>query len=282
MPAFSSAPKPIHNPNNPAIRQIRRLHERAGREQRGLVYIEGMRLVASAIEHQAQIATLIACRPLLTHPFARRLVRVQQQAGTPVLWVTPEVMHSLALAAAAQGVGAVVRQRWDALGRVKPADELCWIALDIIHAPGNLGTILRTSAAVGGAGIILLGEQVDPYAPATVRATMGAVFAQRFVRTTVAEFARWKRRRGVQLVGTSPHAPLDYHAVAYRAPTVLLMGGERQGLSPELQALCDVMVQIPMVGGGDSLNVAVATAIMLYELFNQRRETPSPPPVHPP
>jgi TrmH family RNA methyltransferase len=274
MPAFTPSARLIRNPNHPVIRQIRRLHERAERDQRGLYQIEGMRLVSSAIQHQAHIETLIACRPLLIHPFARRLVRCRQQAGTPILWVTPEVLHTITLTADPQGVAAVVRQRWDALGRVKPADELCWIAHDIIQAPGNLGTILRTSEAVGGVGVILLGEDIDPYHPAAVRATMGAGFAQRFVRTTVADFARWKRRRGVQLVGTSPHAALDYHGVVYQAPTVLLMGGERKGLSPELQALCDVMVRIPMVGEGDSLNVAIATAVMLYELFNQRRDAP--------
>lgn len=271
MPAFSPSAKPIHNPNHPTICQIRRLHERAERDQRGLVHIEGLRLVVAALQHPAWVKALIVCRSLLTHPFAQKLVRHQQHAGTSVLWVTPDVMHSIALITDSQGIGAIVRQQWESLGRIKPGEELCWIAHDLIQSPGNLGTILRTSAAVGGEGIILLGDSVDPYDPATVRATMGALFTQRFVRTSVAEFARWQRRRGVQLVGTSPQAVYDYHQVRYQAPTVLLMGGERKGLSPELQALCDVMVRIPMVGAIDSLNVAVATGIMLYELFNQRR-----------
>jgi TrmH family RNA methyltransferase len=278
MPRFSPSAKPIQHPNHPTICQIRRLHERGERDQRGLFHIEGLRLVASALQHPARVETLIVCRPLLTHPFAQKLVGQQQQAGIPILWVTPAVMHSIALITDAQGIGAIVRQRWESLGRIKPGNELCWIVHDLIHSPGNLGTILRTSDAVGGAGVILLGDSVDPYDPATVRATMGALFTQRFVRTSVAEFARWKRRRGVQLVGTSPHAVHDYHQIRYLAPTLLLMGGERKGLSPELQALCDVMVRIPMVGASDSLNVAVATGIMFFELFNQRRATAPPTP----
>jgi TrmH family RNA methyltransferase len=157
------------------------------------------------------------------------------------------------------------------LTRLTPGDELGWVALHLVRSAGNLGPILRTSDAEGGAGVILLGEEVDPYAPAVVRATMGALYTQRFVRTTLAAFARWRRRHGCLVIGTSPTAPTDYHALAYRAPVILLMGEERRGLPAPLQALCDQLVRIPMVGGGDSLNLGVATGVMLYELFNQRR-----------
>ncbi len=145
------------------------------------------------------------------------------------------------------------------------------MALDQVHSPGNLGTILRTGDAVGASGLILLGDSVDPYDPACVRATMGAIFAQRLVRATAQEFAAWKRRSGVRLVGTSPHAAHDYRGVSYPARTVLFMGGERKGLSEERQRLCDDLVRIPMVGRGDSLNLAIATGVLLYEVFNQQR-----------
>ena len=135
-----------------------------------------------------------------------------------------------------------------------------------MQSPGNLGTILRTCEAVGAAGVILLGPQADPYDPSAIRATMGALFAQRLVRATWDEFAAWKRRHGCLLVGTSPSGKIDYRAVAYTPPTVLWMGWERQGLSPEQQALCDVMARIPMAGRSDSLNLAVSTGVMLYEI----------------
>jgi TrmH family RNA methyltransferase len=180
-------------------------------------------------------------------------------------------MHSITLADEPQGIGAVVRQKWLPLERVKLGGKLCWLALDNIQSPGNLGSILRTSEAAGGAGVILLGDSIEAYDPAVVRATMGAMFAQRFVRTTISEFAGWKEQHRWTLVGTSPHSEADYHSVIYPTPTVLLMGSERKGLSEELQALCDVMVRIPIVGRSDSLNIAVAAGVMLYELFNQRR-----------
>ena len=100
---------------------------------------------------------------------------------------------------------------------------------------------------------------------------MGALFTQGLVKTSFAEFAEWKRLRGTALVGASDSAKLDYTHFRYPAEMVLLMGSERQGLSAQCLALCDEVVAIPMVGASDSLNLAVATAVVLYEIFNQRR-----------
>lgn len=262
----------IDNINSHAIRRIRRLRLREERERTGLYYIEGLRFVAQAIEHNVSIESLVISRPLLSHPYAQRLINKQQRLGTPVLHVSPTVMHGISLVDDPQGIGAVVKQRWNRLADLKMGDGLCWLAHSLIRSPGNLGTILRTAEAVGVAGVILLDESTDPYEPSVVRATMGALFAQRFVHATQDEFADWKQRTHALLVGTSPSAEEDYCNVTYCHPTILLMGEERKGLPPDLQALCDVMVRIPMVGQSDSLNLAIATSLMLYEVFNQRRK----------
>jgi TrmH family RNA methyltransferase len=170
-----------------------------------------------------------------------------------------------------QGIGAVVRQQWEPLYRVSPSDGLCWVVVDTIQTPGNLGTIIRTCDAVGAAGLILLDPKTDPYHPVAVRATMGSLFAQRFVRATLPELLAWKQRHRCLLVGTSPSAPADYDSIRYHPPVLLYLGWEREGISRDHQALCDVMVKIPMVGGCDSLNLAVAAGVMLYEIFNQQR-----------
>jgi len=145
------------------------------------------------------------------------------------------------------------------------------VAVDQIRHPGSLGTILRIGDAVGGAGVVLIGDSSDPYDPTAVRASLGAIFSQRLVKASFEEFAAWTKRQGCFVVGTSPAAPVDYQAISYRPPTVLFLGSDRLGLSPEQQAICDVMVSIPMIGRCDSHHVAVATAVVLYELFNQRR-----------
>ena len=244
---------------------------RQERDRTGCFYMEGMRFLAQAHSHSAQIETLVVCPDLLVHPFAQRLAQTYKRRGTPLLEVSADVMESLSQVQDSQGLGAVVRQRWQRLEQIRIRKKLCWIAIETIRSPGNLGTILRTSDAVGGAGLLLFGNATDPYDPRVVRATMGAISTQRFVRTSIEEFVNWRRRGHYQLVGTSPAAPHDYHNVRYTAPTILLIGEERKGLSTDIQALCDLMVRIPIVGDSDSLNVAMATSVMLYELFNQQR-----------
>jgi RNA methyltransferase, TrmH family len=275
---FPQPSSTITHYQHPSIQRIHRLRYRDDREDSGHYYVEGLRFVFQAVQQHASLEAIVVCPRLLTHNRAQRLVRHQRHLGVPILQVTPRVMHQLTLVNDPQGIGAVVRQHWEALAHISPGDGLCWIALHMVRSAGNLGTILRTSDAVGGAGVILLGNAVDPYDPATVRATMGSLYSQRLVRTTPAAFARWKRRHGCVLVGTAPDAPIDYHALSYRRLAVLFMGEERRGLPTDLQALCDHMVRIPMVGRSDSLNLGVATALMLYELFNQRRASSGAPP----
>ena len=149
----------------------------------------------------------------------------------------------------------------------------CGRRSDSIQDPGNLGTILRTLDAVGGSGLILLDHSTDPYDATALRASMGAVFSQQLVRASFSDFARWKQAGNFQLVGTSGSAREDYHEFSYPDPMVLLMGSERLGLQEEHLKLCDGLVAIPMVGRSDSLNLSVATGVVLYEIFNQRRQT---------
>jgi TrmH family RNA methyltransferase len=271
----TSTPKnssPISHRHNAVIKRIRSLQTRAARERTGTFLIDGMRFVAQALQHHANIETLILCPDLLVHAFGQKLARQLRRAGTPTLEVTPEVYFSLSQAEEPQGIAAVVRQQWAPLYRVNPADGLCWVVVKTVQTPGNLGTIIRTCDAVGAGGLIFLGREADPYHPIAVRATMGSVFAQRMVRTRLPEFLAWKQRHQCLLVGTSPSAPSDYHALQYRPPVLLFMGWEREGLGRDDQGLCDAMVKIPMVSGCDSLNLAIATGVMLYEIFNQRRE----------
>jgi len=246
---------------------MRSLEHRQEREQAGQFFVEGIRIVGEAVQMEAEVETIVYAPGLLRSQFAFDLVQAQQEQGVPCLEVTPEVFKSLSAKDGPQGMAAVVKQRWETLERVRLADELCWVALDEVQDPGNIGTILRTSDAVGSAGLILLGNSADPYDPAALRASMGAVFSQRLVKASFAEFVYWKQ--GYTVIGTSGASPTSYRSVTYPRPAVLLMGSERQGLSQEQRAVCDVVVSIPMVGRSDSLNLAVATGVMLYELFHQ-------------
>lgn len=254
---------------NARVKQLRSLHRRQEREQTGLYFVEGIRIVAEAVQMKESIVQLVYAPDLLKSTFALEIVQQQQAMGTPCLAVTLEVFKSLSVKEGPQGIGAVLRQRWEMLEQLKSKERLWWVALDAAQDPGNIGTVLRTSDAVGCAGLLLLGNCADPYDAGALRASMGAIFSQQLVRASFDEFARWKREQQLFVVGTSGAAQHDYRAITYTRPLVLLMGSEREGLSHEQQAICDATVSIPMVGRSDSLNLAVATGVMLYEIFYQ-------------
>jgi RNA methyltransferase, TrmH family len=261
---------------NAGIREIRSLRERKERERAGLFFVEGIRLVLEAAQLRAPIQTLIVAPELLKSPLALEAVQQQRQNGVSILEVTAEVFAGLSQKEGPQGIGAVIRQRWDTLdtlskARVGNEPLMGWVALDEPQDPGNIGTILRTADAVGCDGIILLGNCADPHDPSALRASMGAIFSQRLVKACFDELAAWARAGGYLLVGTSDRGAAEYRAAAYRFPLVLLMGSEREGLSAQQQAACDVVVRIPMLGRSDSLNLAVATGVMLYELLSRRQ-----------
>ncbi len=260
----------ISSITNSRIKYIRSLTHRQEREQAHLFFIEGIRIVAEAIQLHAEIHTLVYAPSLLKSQFGIELVRQQEQQGITCIEVSADVFKSVSLKDGPQGLGAVVHQRWEQLSRIQGDEGLCWIALNAAQDPGNIGTILRTSDAVGCAGLLLLGQCADPYDSGALRASMGAIFSQRLIKASFAEFVQWKHEHGLMVVGTSDKGSVRYRTATYQGPLVLLMGSEREGLSPEQQAVCDMMVRIPMVGRSDSLNLAVATGVVLYEIFDQK------------
>jgi TrmH family RNA methyltransferase len=262
----------ITSPANPQIKQIRKLRDRKERETTGLFFIEGIRIVMEAIQLEAPVEKILLCTELLTSPTALKDIEAySQRTETPILEVNGEVFKSLSVKDGPQGVGAVVRERWMSLDELHLSAGDVWIALDSIADPGNLGTILRTNDAVGGRGLILLDHCTDPYDPSAVRGSMGALFSQNLIRATLADFSTWVNRNKIAVIGTSDKAEQDYFFADYPDPLILMMGSERMGLSPAHFAICDDVVSIPMLGRSDSLNLAVATGIVLYEILNYRR-----------
>ena len=220
----------------------------------------------------ADVECLVVAPDLLTSEFGWQKVEEEIRLGIQVLQVSQAVFYSLASKENPQGIAAVVRQRWQELGSLSLGSQDIWVALDSVADPGNLGTILRTNDAVGGKGVILLDNSTDPYDLTTIRASMGAIFTQRLVKTTFDLFLQWEQDHQYPLIGTSDSASTDYCRASYPLPMILLMGSERMGLTEEHMHDCDQVVSIPMVGRSDSLNLAVAAGVMLYEIFNQHRK----------
>ena len=250
--------------SNPTVKAVRALHLRKAREETGLFVAEGLKIVTEAVElgHAPQI--LLHGAEAVGHPLLRKAVDAALAAKGEVIEVTRDILAKVSRRDNPQAVVGVFHQAFTPLEALNPAAAACWVALHRVRDPGNLGTIVRTADAAGCGAVILVGECCDPYGVEAVRATMGSIFAVPLVRAAEAEFAAWRGAWPGSVVGTLLSAQTDHRTAAYAKPALIVMGNEQQGLPPEMAALCDLDVKIPMRGRADSLNLAVATGIMIY------------------
>jgi TrmH family RNA methyltransferase len=205
------------------------------------------------------------------HPLAKTLIDSVEAKGGEAIETDRDILSKLSGKDNPQTVIGVYREFDTSLDRIDRSDAGIWIVAQSLRDPGNLGTILRTGDAVGAGGLILVDDCVDPFSVESVRATMGALFTQRIATARWGDFLTWLRAGPGQLVGTSLKATQDYQAPRYATPTFILVGNEAQGLPSDYEDECDLLVKMPMLGKADSLNAAVATAVMAYEVLNQRR-----------
>ena len=261
-------PRRITSLTNPLVKLARGLHLRKEREASGLFLAEGLKIVTEAVDLGHAPRFLLHGPPTpgkgSDHPVLRRVVNATRGGGGEVLEVSREVLEKIARRENPQAVLGVFPQRYHDIDALDPRTAGCWVALQAVRDPGNLGAIVRTADAAGCGGVILVGDCCDPFSVEAVRATMGSIFATPLYRLAVDAFLAWRARWPGAVVGTLLSAEVDYRAAAYRAPNLILMGNEQAGLPPELAAACDVAVKIPMRGRADSLNLSVATGIMIY------------------
>ncbi len=252
---------------NPTVKAVRALHLRKEREESGLFLAEGLKLVIEALDLGRVPRTLLYGPDAAGHPMLRRAIDAATAGGGEVIEVSREILEKISRRDNPQAVVAVFRQVFAPLASLNPTSARCWIALQAVRDPGNLGTIIRTADAAGCGGVILVGECCDPYSVEAVRATMGSTFAVSLAKATIPEFLAWREGWPGSVVGTLLTATTDYRAADYPSPTLILMGNEQAGLPPELARTCDVNVKIPMRGRADSLNLSVATGIMIYAVM---------------
>lgn len=262
--------KEVTSLTNPVVKEMRALQLKKERQRTGLFLAEGLKLIADALDRDWPIRVLAYARKVREQPMVGRAVRTALECGALVLEVSEDVLEKISRRDNPQMVVAVFDQRLFRLDDIGFAGSTVWVALEGVKDPGNLGTIIRTADSVGASGVILVGDTTDPFALETVRATMGSIFNLPLAVCSAEEFAAWKRRTRVPLFGTHLKGAVDYRLPAYPEPSVLLMGNEQSGLPEDLAALCDTVVKIPMAGRADSLNLAIATAVMLYEMRRAR------------
>jgi TrmH family RNA methyltransferase len=256
---------------NERVKLIRSLHMRKARRETGLFVAEGASLLVTARAAGWKPKILAFLTASAAAGVARDLVRWAGAAGAECLEVSQAVLEKLAAKDNPQSMLGVFEQVWKPLPPPAAVEsDALWVGLEGVRDPGNLGTIVRTVDAAGASGVVLIGPCVDPYSREAVRATMGSIFNVPLARVSLQDGLPWVRRWRGDIVGAHLRASDDFRSGSYRQPALLLMGSEGPGLSPELSAACTRLVRIPMAGSIDSLNLAVATALMLYEMRRER------------
>jgi TrmH family RNA methyltransferase len=250
--------------SNATVKAVRALHLKKERDETGLFVAEGLKNVTEGVETGRAPRILLYGPEAAEHPLLKKAAAATRAADGEVIEVTQEILAKVSRRENPQAVVGVFAQEFRPLADVVPGPAQCVVALHRVRDPGNLGTIVRTADAAGCGAVVLVGECCDPYSVEAVRATMGSIFAVPLVKATEAEFAAWRPGWAGSVVGTLLSATVDHRAARYQAPVMVLMGNEQQGLTPEMAALCDVNVKIPMRGRADSLNLSVATGIMIY------------------
>lgn len=273
----------INSSANPRIKAIKGLALKKNRDREGVFLAEGQKLVTDALETGWTVRTVLHSKSLLEDPRQRNRIeemtaRVRARGGD-ILIVSDKLLTSITRRDNAQSVISIIDQKFGTLEAVKPLGNDCWVALDRVRDPGNLGTIIRTCDALGAEGVILIGDTTDPYSLEAVRATMGSMFHVSLVRVREDQFVRFAADwtgQGGQIVGTHLKGAVDHRRIDYSGhPQIVLMGNEQQGLTDQLAGCCSKLALIAMSGAADSLNLAVATGIMLFEARRHRLGTGS-------
>ena len=258
--------KEVTSLTNPIVKDIKGLTSKKEREESGTFLAEGLKLIIDAVELGWEISTLVYAKAAKGKPLVEQVSARTVARGGLVLEVSEKVLSSITRRDNPQMVVGVFEQQWKNLGYLSLEKGQTFVALDRVRDPGNLGTIIRTADAAGASGVILVGDCTDPFSLETVRATMGSVFAMPVYRASADEFVGWAKLSGGQIVATHLAGSVDYRTIDYaKKPTILLMGNEQSGLPEQLAKAADRLARIPQAGRADSLNLAVATAVMLYE-----------------
>ena len=257
--------------SNPTVKHLRSLRDKKHRKRERKFLAEGLRLLTDAREtgHLPEMLVMAAGRE--PHPLLEALEADVERAGGEIVETSADILSKITGKDNPQAVAGVFAEFDASLEALDRNAAPIWLVAQALRDPGNLGTMLRTGDAVGAGGLILIDDSADPFSVEAVRASMGAIFTQKVALARWDEFLRWlrsgsKETRG-QLVAASLRDALPYREAPYEAPCFILVGNESRGLPEEYEAACDLRVTMPMRGRADSLNAAVAGAVLAYEVL---------------
>ena len=259
-------PRQVTAFSNATVKLLRSLRDKKARRSEGLFLAEGLRILTEARD-SGRLPEIVAFSPEgAKHPLAAEIIGATEAAGGDAIETSPDILSKMSGKDNPQMLIGAYRQPETSLERIDRGKSPLWIVAQALRDPGNIGTILRSGDAVGAGGLILIDDCADPFSVEAVRASMGALFTQEIAAARWLEFIAWLRSGEGRLIGTSLKATQDYLDAEYRQPCFLLIGNEQQGLPPDYEAECDLLVKIPMAGRADSLNAAIAAAVMAFAI----------------
>jgi len=254
--------------SNPTVKALRALRDKKHRKASGKFLTEGLRLLTDARENGYLPETLVMADNRDPHPLLDELETAVLASGGQVIETSADILSKITGKDNPQAVAGVYAELVTGLERLNRSSAPLWLVAQAVRDPGNLGTMLRTCDAVGAGGLILIDDCADPFSAEAVRASMGAVFTVPIAQARWEEFLPWLREGPGQVVAASLRDAVPYRGAPYAAPCFILVGNESRGLPEEYEAACDLRVTMPMKGRADSLNAAVAAAVLAYEVLD--------------
>ncbi|RQW44882.1 RNA methyltransferase [Novosphingobium sp. LASN5T] len=253
--------------SNPTVKFVRSLRDKKHRKREQRFLAEGLRLLTDAREGGRVPEILLMAQGREPHPLLDVLEQTVAAAGGDVLELPEDLLAKVTGKDNPQAVAGVFAE-WDTgLATIDRHAAPIWLVAQAMRDPGNIGTMLRTADAVGAGGLILLDDCADPFSVEAVRASMGAIFTQRLAQARWDDFIGWLRAGEGQLVAASLREAVPYRGAPYVAPCFVMVGNESRGLPEDYEMACDLRVTMPMKGRADSLNAAVAGAVLAYEVL---------------
>ncbi|MFN5778789.1 MAG: TrmH family RNA methyltransferase [Novosphingobium sp.] len=254
--------------SNPTVKALRALRDKKHRKASGKFLAEGLRLLTDARESGHLPEVLVMAEERDPHALLSVLEADVLAAGGEVIETSADILSKITGKDNPQAVCGVFAEFDTSLAALDRSAAKIWLVAQALRDPGNLGTMLRTGDAVGAGGLILIDDCADPFSAEAVRASMGAVFTQQIAQARWEEFLPWLRSGAGQLVAASLRDAVPYRGAPYAAPCFILVGNESRGLPEEYEQACDLRVTMPMKGRADSLNAAVAGAVLAYEVLD--------------
>ena len=255
---------------NPKVKRAFALRDRRERDREGVTILEGYRELTRAHAAGIPIRETFFCREMFVGENNDALLDTLRDAGSAIYECSANVLRKIAYRERPEGLIAIAEMKRKGLDEIPAKPDGLYLVAETIEKPGNLGSILRSADAVGATAVIVCNKQTDIFNPNVIRASTGAIFSMPLAETTSEEALAWLRNLGIKTLAATPHTHLYHTDVDMKQGVAIVVGAEQYGLSDYWMNSADLQVLIPMLGKMDSLNVATAATLLLYEAARQR------------